>query len=131
MTLDTQSQMLIEQRVANDAKSPVIAYLLLLFLGGFGAHRFYLGKTGTGAAMLILFILGWLTLVIGVGLLFLGAVGLWGLVDLFLIPGMIAQDRTAIRDRLRADMMMARGAMGALPTGGDPVAPTMLAPAAG
>ncbi|WP_342621698.1 NINE protein, partial [Pseudomonas aeruginosa] len=23
------------------------AYLLWFFLGGFGAHRFYLGKTGT------------------------------------------------------------------------------------
>lgn len=126
MTLDTQSQMLIEQRVANDAKSPVIAYLLLLFLGGFGAHRFYLGRSGTGAAMLIMFILGWLTLVIGVGLVFLGAVGLWCLVDLFLIPGMVAQDRAALRDRLRSDMMMARAFAAAPPTG----EPAMLAPVA-
>ncbi len=47
MNLTTQQQMLVEQRVTNDAKSPVVAYLLLIFLGGFGAHRFYLGQTGT------------------------------------------------------------------------------------
>ena len=47
MPLDTQQRILIEQRVTNDTRSPVIAYFLLVFLGGFGAHRFYLGKTGT------------------------------------------------------------------------------------
>lgn len=30
------------------------AFLLSLFLGGFGAHRFYVGKVGTGIVMLIL-----------------------------------------------------------------------------
>jgi TM2 domain-containing membrane protein YozV len=29
-------------------KSKGTAYLLLIFLGVIGAHRFYLGKTGTG-----------------------------------------------------------------------------------
>ena len=43
MALTTQQHMLIEQRITNDAKSPVVAYLLLIFLGFFGAHRFYLG----------------------------------------------------------------------------------------
>lgn len=99
MSLTTQQQMLIEQRITNDAKSPVVAYLLLIFLGGFGAHRFYLGKTGTAITMLIMFVLGWLTLVLGVGLLLLIAVGIWSLVDIFLIPGMVQQDKDAIRQR--------------------------------
>ena len=77
MALDTHQQILIEQRITNDAKSPVIAYLLLVFLGGFGAHRFYLGKTGTAVTMLILWILGWMTAIIGVGLILLAAVGIW------------------------------------------------------
>ena len=104
MSLDTQKQILIEQRVTNDAKSPVIAYLLLIFLGGFGAHRFYLGKTGTAVTMLILFLLGWVTLIIGVGLILLAAVGIWGLVDLFLIPGMIRADQQALRHKLAIEM---------------------------
>lgn len=107
MSLTTQQQMLIEQRITNDAKSPVVAYLLLIFLGGFGAHRFYLGKTGTAITMLIMFVLGWLTLVLGVGLLLLIAVGIWSLVDIFLIPGMVQQDKDAIRQRQVTTMLYA------------------------
>ena len=99
MNLTTQQQMLVEQRITNDAKSPLVAYLLLIFLGGFGAHRFYLGKTGTAITMLVLFILGWLTVVIGIGLLALAAVGIWGLVDIFLIPGMIQENKDALRQQ--------------------------------
>lgn len=104
MRLDTNQQILIEQRVTNDAKSPVIAYLLLVFLGGFGAHRFYLGKTGTAVTMLILWILGWVTAIIGVGLILLAAVGIWAFVDLFLIPGIIRADQQALRQKLAFEM---------------------------
>jgi len=34
-------------------KSQVIAFMLCLFLGEFGAHRFYAGKIGTGILMLL------------------------------------------------------------------------------
>lgn len=107
MPIDTQQQMLVEQRVANDAKSPLVAYLLLLFVGGFGAHRFYLGATKSAVVMLVLWVLGWITLPIMVGLLPLGIVGVWVLVDLFLIPGMAARDKDRIRDRLREDLELA------------------------
>ena len=106
MTLDTQQQILIEQRISNDAKSPLIAYLLLIFLGGFGAHRFYLGRSGSGAVMLILFALGWLTLAVAVGAVFLLIVGIWAFVDLFLVPGMIATDKNRLRETMRAEMQM-------------------------
>ena len=46
-------------------KSRLAATLLAWFLGTFGAHRFYLGKTGTAIAMLFT----------------LGGLGIWALID--------------------------------------------------
>lgn len=103
MALDIQQQMLIEQRVSNDAKSPLLAYLLLIFAGGLGVHRFYLGRTGSGAAMLVLLILGILTTPIAIGLVLLVALGIWMVVDLFLIPGMVNQQREAMRRSLQTE----------------------------
>lgn len=61
-------------------KSFVAALLLCLFFGIFGAHRFYVGRAGSGAAMLIItLMLGW---VFGIGLLI---TGIWGFIDLILI----------------------------------------------
>jgi len=63
-------------------KSRLVTTLLAWFLGIFGAHRFYLGKTGTAVGMLILGILGYATMwVWGFGFLFLTAVGIWAFID--------------------------------------------------
>ena len=110
MALSTQEQMLVEQRVTNEAKSAGVAYLLLIFFGGLGAHRFYLGKTGSAVAMLILTILGWLTIAVAVGAVFLIVVGLWILVDLFLIPGMVQQHKDSVRLKFSAHVMSTSGA---------------------
>jgi TM2 domain-containing membrane protein YozV len=109
MGLSTQEQMLVEQRVTNDAKSAGAAYLLCIFLGGLGAHRFYLGRTGSGAAMLILFILGWVLLAVVVGLPLLIAVWIWAFVDLFLIGGMVQQAKQESRQRISQEMLMRQG----------------------
>jgi TM2 domain-containing membrane protein YozV/ribosomal protein L40E len=36
-----------------NGKSKLVAALLALFLGGFGVHKFYLGRTGWGVAYLL------------------------------------------------------------------------------
>jgi TM2 domain-containing membrane protein YozV len=97
--------MLIEQRIANDGKSIVVAYLLLIFFGGFGAHRFYLGRTGSAVAQLILFILGWLTFVFVVGIALLLVVGIWVIVDIFLVPGIVQAQKETMRQRLTQEML--------------------------
>lgn len=103
--MSTQEKILIEQRIANDGKSILVAYLLLAFFGGFGAHRFYLGRTGSAAAQLILFILGWATLVFIVGAALLIAVGIWVIIDIFLIPGIVQAQRDTMRQQLTQELL--------------------------
>ena len=52
-------------------RSRGVAFALAAVLGPFGAHRFYVGKTGTAALMLCT----------------LGGLGLWYLYDLILVAG--------------------------------------------
>jgi TM2 domain-containing membrane protein YozV len=74
-------------------KSIRVAYLFWFFLGGFGVHRFYLGRTLSGAGMLALTILAALCSAVPLlalfGLLPAGAVLVWWLTDAFLIPKML------------------------------------------
>jgi len=50
-------------------KSRGIAFILAIVLGVFGAHRFYVGKTGTGLLMLCTF----------------GGMGIWYLYDVIMV----------------------------------------------
>ncbi|CAN7549208.1 NINE protein [Pararhizobium sp. LjRoot238] len=104
MNLSTAEQLLVEQRVTNEAKSTAVAYLLLIFLGGLGAHRFYIGRPGSGLAMLALFVFGFATAGLIVGGLFILVLIVWSLVDLFLIPGMIRQQKAEVRDSISKQM---------------------------
>lgn len=83
-------------------KSTGIAYLLWFFFGGFGIHRFYLGRTGSAIAMLIISIISWILLFAGIGLLGLIAIGIWVVVDVFLIPGISREHNQALMDRIEA-----------------------------
>lgn len=120
MALTTEQQMLVEQRVTNEAKSVGAAYLIWFFLGGLGVHRFYLGRTGSGAALLILTIVGFLTLPIFVGIFLLIGTGLWLLVDAFLIPGMVETHKTEVRSRLSQDLNLTAGAPAVAPAPATP-----------
>ena len=50
-------------------RSRLVALLLCWFLGVFGAHRFYVGKIGTGVLQLVT----------------LGGLGIWAFIDLIII----------------------------------------------
>lgn len=64
--------------------SRLVALLLCLFLGCIGVHRFYVGKIGTGVAMIFT----------------LGGLGIWALVDFIMIA---AGAFTDIEGRLVTD----------------------------
>ncbi|MDD3446868.1 MAG: TM2 domain-containing protein [Zavarzinia sp.] len=83
-------------------KSVGVAYLLWFFLGGFGGHRFYLGSVGLAVTQLVLTVLGAVLSFVGVGLALLAVVGIWVLIDAFLIPGMISAYNNGVRLKLMA-----------------------------
>jgi len=83
---DARAMMLFEA----NRKSMAVSYLLWFFVGVFGGHRFYNGRTGTAVTQLLMWIFGaMLVSVFGLGLLLLVPLGLWLLLDAFLIPGWV------------------------------------------
>lgn len=104
MELSTSEQMLIEQRVTNEAKSSRVAYILCLFLGGFGAHRFYIGHPASGLAMVVLMVLGVGLAQFRVGALFSVTGVIWVINDLFLIPRMVQNQTNEFRESLHREL---------------------------
>lgn len=76
------------QEYESSRKKGIVAWLLWLFLGVLGAHRFYLGNTGYAIAMLLC---GWMTL------------GIWPLLDgiICINPNLKKQNRE-LWDRIAA-----------------------------
>ncbi len=81
-------------------KSVLISYLLWFFLGGFGGHRFYNGRTGSAVAILLMTIFGFLLSYVLVGFLLLIPVFIWIIVDLFLIPGWVRNHNNLLARQL-------------------------------
>jgi len=85
---DTRVLMLYEA----NKKTALVAYLLWFFLGLFGAHNFYLGRTGVAVAQLVLslILVGMLITIV------------WAIVDAFLIPGWVRRQNNLLAAQLGA-----------------------------
>ena len=79
--LTEREVLILRQEVDLRKKSVAVTWLLWIFLGMFGAHRFYMGRIGTGVAMFLT----------------LGGLLIWELVDAFLIPGMLRTNQLVVR----------------------------------
>ncbi len=92
--LTERELLILRQEVESRKKSVAAVWLLWLFLGIVGGHRFYLGRIGTGIAMLLL---GWLTL------------GIWWIVDAFLVPGMLRANQREVQAEVLGEIAAIRG----------------------
>src|SRR5215510_3950965 len=88
MSNDTRVLLLFEA----NKKTALVAYLLWFFLGWFGAHNFYLGRTGVAVAQLILSLT-----IIGLTITLV-----WVLVDAFLIPSWVRRENNLLAAQLGA-----------------------------
>lgn len=80
--IDTRALMMFEA----NKKEACVAYALWFFLGYFGAHNFYLGRTGVAVAQLLLTLS-----IIGLFITFF-----WHFVDAFLIPGWVRRENSQL-----------------------------------
>lgn len=99
MDANTRAMMQYDAR----KKSVAVCYLLALFLGGVGAHRFYAGRIASGIAYVVLFLVGAVLSVVGIGLIAFGILAIWMIVDLFLIPGMIREHNLKLSETIVAE----------------------------
>lgn len=81
-------------------KSLAVTYLLWWFLGTFGAHRFYMGRTGSAIAMLVITLLSFPLALIFIGFIGFMLIGVWWIVDAFLIPGIVRGFNTQLAAHL-------------------------------
>ena len=106
--LTTEEKTLVDMDISNHKKSLIVAYILWLFLGGFGAHRFYFKKNGSAITMLVLWLLGSCTLLFYVGDVLLFALGIWWIIDAFLIPGWGKESIRDLEKQSIAEILISR-----------------------
>jgi len=89
--LTNEEVLVVNSEIERQKKSTAVAFLLCIFLGTLGAHRYYMGKTGSAIAMTFITIL-----TLGFGVII---TGIWAFIDLFLITSWLREDQ----DRLEND----------------------------
>lgn len=67
--LNSEQLSMVSMELERKKKQPVVMWLLWLFTGAIGGHRYYLGDIGKGIAMTLT----------------LGGLGIWALIDAFFI----------------------------------------------
>ena len=127
----TEKQLtILESEMQKRRKNLVLSYVLLIFLGVLGIHKFYLGKNSQGVKYLVLFIAAW---ILGAGSIIFGGIGtlvggeggglaafgistlfgfifmvvLWCflLYDLFTLPSQVDRINEDIEDEIIAQLM--------------------------
>jgi TM2 domain-containing membrane protein YozV len=96
--LDTREILLLDSEVKSNGKSMILGYVLWYFLGIFGGHRFYMGRTGTAITQLILSIT-----VVGMIATFI-----WWVIDAFKLHVWIREHNLVVESNLLQEIISRR-----------------------
>lgn len=92
--LSTQELQLLASEMDSRKKSTATTWILWFFFGGIGGHRYYLGKIGSGVAMTLT----------------LGGLGIWSIIDIFLMNGMISKKNSEIESEVISEVKLMKNA---------------------
>lgn len=98
--LDARELLLLESEVKSEGKNMVVAYILWYFLGVFGGHRFYMGRTGSAIVMIVLFIT-----ILGIIVNFI-----WWVIDAFLLHTWVKDYNRNIENRVLDSILISKTA---------------------
>ena len=90
--LSNDEKMQFDTQFASQRKNPTTALLFGIFLGHFGADRFYIGDTGLGFAKLFT----------------LGGVLVWAIIDWFLIMKAARRNNATLAKRIHDSIVQTR-----------------------
>lgn len=103
-TLTHEERLVVNSELQKKGKNLALAYILLIFLGQLGIHRFYLNRKGSAIAQLVLTIVGYLTVLVIIGFIPLVVVWVWIIVDLFLIPNIFKEENSKIEEQILTEI---------------------------
>ncbi|WP_281887408.1 TM2 domain-containing protein [Paenibacillus sp. YYML68] len=89
-SLTGEQLQLLASEMTKKQKSSGTAWILWIFTAGLGGHRFYLGRIGSGVAMMLT----------------LGGLGIWAFIDLFLLSGMIRETNERIENDIISEIRL-------------------------
>jgi TM2 domain-containing membrane protein YozV len=81
-------------------KSVAAGVLLALFLGGIGAHKFYLGEVGAGVAYIMANLISWMLVFVYIGVLGLIALSVLILIDACMMGSTVSQINSRIASEI-------------------------------
>jgi TM2 domain-containing membrane protein YozV len=87
--LSAEQLAMIQSEMNHKGKSKGVAYALWFFLGGLGGHRYYSGDIGIGIGMTLT----------------LGGLGVWTLIDVFLIGNRIEKKNQELEYQVIQEVM--------------------------
>lgn len=87
-SLTDRQLMMVSAEMTNKQKSKVVMWILWLFLGGIGGHRYYLGDIGRGILMTIT----------------IGGLGIWTLIDAFFIGKRLQEKNDELEKQIILEM---------------------------